>query len=549
MTGGTLAETADLCRIDASARIPSRKRALLGQYMTPAPIARFMASLFSETAGDLRVLDPGAGVGALTAALADRLCAAAPVPRSVAFVCYEIDAMLSNHLRDTLWQVEAHCRSASIEAGVRSVEEDFILAGGPAVRPGLFNAAGREEAGFTHVILNPPYRKINADSAHRTALREAGVETSNLYTGFLYLAALRLRCGGELVAIVPRSFCNGPYFRPFRERFFAMMSLRHIHLFERRDRAFRDDDVLQENVILHAVKNAAPDEVTITTSSGMASGIDLAAGVCGVEDLTWRRVPQESVIRPDDRERFVRIAANGIEQGIVDRMAHFTASLAEIGIAISTGPVVDFRHRDDLRAEPQDGAAPLLYAAHFRGGTLVWPKAMRKPNAIRVSERSRKWLWPNRGSYVVTRRFTAKEERRRVVASVYDSGLPGELVGFENHLNVFHASREGMDRDLAHGLALYLNSSLVDRYFRQFNGHTQVNAADLRSLRYPDRATLERLGRAHGDGAPPQRDIDAAIEQEVADMAEDGNPLEAQQKIEDTLQPRPTLDRNLGVIS
>ena len=122
----------------------------------------------------------------------------------------------------------------------------------------------------------------------------------------------------------------------------------------------------------------------------------------------------------------------------MDRMAHFTATLSEIGVEVSTGPVVDFRLRDDLRAEPEDGAVPLLYAAHFQRGELSWPKAMRKPNAIRLSDRSRQWLWTNSGHYVVTRRFTSKEERRRIVASVYASDLPGEHVGFENHLNVFH---------------------------------------------------------------------------------------------------------------
>ena len=93
-----------------------------------------------------------------------------------------------------------------------------------------------------------------------------------------------------------------------------------------------------------------------------------------------------------------------------------------------------------------------------------------------------------------------------------------------------------MGRNLARGLALFLNSSLVDRYFRQFNGHTQVNAADLRSLRYPDRSTLEQLGREHGDRTLSQLDTDAIIEEEVIQMAEDENPLEAQRKIDDALE-------------
>ncbi|EAQ0782501.1 modification methylase, partial [Salmonella enterica] len=44
-------------------------------------------------------------------------------------------------------------------------------------------------------------------------------------------------------------------------------------------------------------------------------------------------------------------------------------------------------------------------------------------------------------------------------------------------------------------LTAYLNSSLVDAYFRQFNGHTQVNSSDLRILRYPSIDTLKNLGK------------------------------------------------------
>ena len=431
--------------------------------------------------------------------------------------------------------MEAQCRRANIEARSRVLGKDFILNHELDRQPDLFGGSVESDTGFTHTILNPPYRKINAGSIHRKALRKAGIETSNLYTGFMFLAARRLCEGGEMVVIVPRSFCNGPYFKPFREQFFSLMTLRHIHVFERRNHAFQDDDVLQENIIVHAVKGGVASEVMITTSGGATFNVDPAEGVCDAEDLTRRAVPYNSVFHDGDPNRFVHIAADGIEQGIVDRMSHFTARLVDVGVEVSTGPIVDFRLRNELCAEPQEGTVPLLYAAHFQGGKLSWPKATRKANAIRLSEKNRKWLWANKGHYVVTRRFTSKEERRRVVASVYPSDLPGEVIGFENHLNVFHAGRQGMGRDLAEGLALFLNCTLVDRFFRQFNGHTQVNAADLRSLRYPDTATLERLGREHGRCILSQQDIDTIVETEISGMAKDDDPLEAQRKIHEAL--------------
>ena len=252
--------------------------------------------------------------------------------------------------------------------------------------------------------------------------------------------------------------------------------------------------------------------------------------------MTQRFVEYHSVMRPDDPDKFLHIASNEMEQGIIDRMANFTATLTDIGIEVSTGPVVDFRLKPDLRALPEKGAAPLLYTQHFQRGVFQWPKVMKKPNAIHVSDDSRRWLWPNKGHYVVTRRFTSKEERRRIVASIYASHLSGDLVGFENHLNVFHTDRKGLSPELATGLSVYLNSSLVDRFFRQFNGHTQVNAADLRSLPYPERKSLERIGRKAEAVAPSQVVIDNIIEGELLKMPDEINPLYAQQKIDEALQ-------------
>lgn len=231
--------------------------------MTPAPIGRFMAHWFARPAGSVRVLDPGAGVGLLTAAWVERFCRPGSPLRTAQFVCYEIEPLLLDGLRRTLAAAVRQCGRAQIAVAHEVRATDFVW---DAPRAGPRFREAPADAGYTHVILNPPYKKIRSTSAHRAALRQAGLETSNLYTGFLYLAAQRLRPGGEMVALVPRSFCNGPYFRPFREQFFAMMALRHIHVFEPRQTAFKDDAILQENVILHDVKGGAPAPVMITTS-------------------------------------------------------------------------------------------------------------------------------------------------------------------------------------------------------------------------------------------------------------------------------------------
>ena len=137
----------------------------------------------------------------------------------------------------------------------------------------------------------------------------------------------------------------------------------------------------------------------------------------------------------------------------------------------------------------------LLYPTHFAGGALEWPRLSKKPNALMDEPETKKWLYRN-GFYTVVRRFSSKEERRRIVAHVVDPAvLKTKAIGFENHLNVFHAEKRGIDGDVARGLSVFLNSTAIDEYFRRFSGHTQVNATDPRLLRYPELKELKQLGR------------------------------------------------------
>jgi adenine-specific DNA-methyltransferase len=101
------------------------------------------------------------------------------------------------------------------------------------------------------------------------------------------------------------------------------------------------------------------------------------------------------------------------------------------------------------------------------------------------------------------------------MAAIYDPGrIDARLIGFENHLNYFHKHGKGLPIDLAKGLALYLNSTLADQYFRLFSGHTQVNAADLRKMPYPAYQKLVRLGSHVKETMPDQETIDAMVEKE-----------------------------------
>ena len=122
--------------------------------------------------------------------------------------------------------------------------------------------------------------------------------------------------------------------------------------------------------------------------------------------------------------------------------------MEDIGVGLSTGPVVDFRLKEHIIPAPVEGSVPLLYASHFEGQETNWPSdAAKRGNAILRNEETEKWLYPN-GYYAVVRRFSSKEEKRRLVAGIVQpTSFPGvDKLGFENHLNVFHDHKAGLQK-------------------------------------------------------------------------------------------------------
>lgn len=455
----------------------------LGQFLTASPLADFMASMFGALPKTVRLLDAGAGAGSLTTAFVSRLCGKNEGVRVIEATLYDLDPDILDALSAAMQECQHRCTDAGIHFTFTIHAADFIQEMSACLARDLFST---QPSAFDAAIVNPPYRKISSDSPERRALRSAGIETSNLYTGFIALIQRLLVPGGQLVGITPRSFCNGPYFRPFREDFLRHLELRRLHVFESRQAAFHADSVLQENVVFHAVKGRnQPDEIIISSSSGKHG-----------DDITERVFPFAEIVHPHDAEKFIHIPSAASHATAKEVMNGLSCSLESLGVNVSTGRVVDFRLKAALRQAPEHGTVPLIYPCHFKCGSVHWPMLdARKPNAILDNAETRPWLVPS-GVYLLTKRFTSKEERRRLVACLFDPDqVKAEWIGFENHVNYFHANGHGLERTLAVGLYAFLNSTVLDQYFRRFSGHTQVNATDLRTLTYPDRDTLQAIGR------------------------------------------------------
>ena len=472
-------------RHEGATSIAERKEK--GQVFTPPAVGRFMASLFSRFPRQFRLLDPGAGLGSLSAAVCERI-ARLRTPHSCEFHLFETDPVLTALLHENM----EHCRNAMEQAGHQFAygihQEDFLLGTDrPSGQLPLFEDDDRL-GDFDAVIMNPPYFKVGGSSRYARRMADVVHGQPNIYALFLARAAEMMRRGGELVAITPRSFCNGLYFRTVRRWFLSRMALRHIHLFESRKDTFKEASVLQESLITSWQRQEHPaPNVTVSTSSGLELP----------QRSDFRTVASSRILDDSCDDMVVRILATNEDSGIIDLVESWPNRFAELGLRISTGPVVLFRATRFLLEKPNgNGSIPLLTIHNVKRFATVWPvEKKNKPMAFHVCPDSLRLLVPSR-NYVLLRRFSAKEERRRLTASYYlRDDAAQEYVALENHLNyVYHAERE-LSVNETYGLAALFNSVLFDRYFRTISGNTQVNATEIRTMRFPDLGTVATIGR------------------------------------------------------
>jgi adenine-specific DNA-methyltransferase len=483
-------------RFDAQTSPETRKAR--GHFGTPPAIAEFMAGMFTNTASMSRVLDAGAGVGMLSAAICQR-CLELPGPLRPEFELWENDPALLPFLEATM----RHCASAVRGAG-HSMEytiqtDNFVLAN---ARKPLFDAEPR--ATFDWAIMNPPYFKLRKDSAEATAMAHVVHGQPNIYALFMAAAVDLLRPGGQLVAITPRSYFNGPYFRRFRKWLFDRLTIERIHVFDSRSETFCQDDVLQENVILLAKIGGPPGDVLLTSSSGR-----------DLRQNPGARVAYDQVVSDSRQDNVIRIPGSPIDREIVGAIDRLPRRFRDLGFEVSTGPVVAFRATEFLREERGDQTAPLLWMHNVRPFRTQFPPKNGKSTHILVSDASRPLLLPA-DRYVLLKRFTAKEEQRRLVAGILEvTDCYSPWVGLENHLNYVHRKGAPLTRLESYGLAAYFNSSIVDRYFRAISGNTQVNAAEIRSLPMPDESALSEIGETVASAS----DLDNALVDQVVGRA------------------------------
>lgn len=467
------------------------------QYFTPVNIAKFMAELFDFNNGQtVKLLDPGAGIGILSTVFCE---VAFKVVDKINITAIEIDESLNLQFEENLSYINKNRNLI-----YKLLNDDYIEWGSNFINDqiSLFN---QSEERYSHIIMNPPYKKISSNSNYRKILKENDVDTVNLYSAFVGMSIKMLEKNGQLVAIIPRSFCNGPYYKSFRELILKETVIEHIHLFEARNKAFKEDGVLQENMIIKLKKSNEKKNIKVSLSSDAT-----------FSDYKENEFSFEDIVIPNDKERFIHIPISN-EKKIYELYPSINTSLDDLELNISTGPIVGFRNKEFLRQLPEENCVPLFYPIHIENNDISWIKeTKKKANAIVWNEKTDRQLYPN-GYYVILRRFSPKESIKRINSAVVDPlRFEYKAYGFENGVNVIHSNRKGLNEFLAIGINGYISSTIFDTYFRTFNGHTQVNATDIRQMLFPNKDILMKIGKYIKEHTPSdQKSLDRIIERSL----------------------------------
>ena len=277
------------CQAGLDARNSPAERNRLGQFATPPPLARQIATAALEhlpADEPIRFLEPALGTGAFYSALLE---VAGPRPL-IAADGIEADTEVAGIARE-LW--------AGSGLSVRTA--DFTALPPPAAPDARSNL----------LLANPPYvRHHHLPASDKSRIRDAaerasGVRLSGLaglYCYFILLAHRWLAPGAISAWLVPSEFFDVNYGEPLKQYLLDHVSLLRMHRFSADDGQFADALVSSAVLIFRRARPAAGHLVRVSFGGGLSAPQHAADIPTDALRRTrkWTRLPQ-SEDRPTRR--------------------------------------------------------------------------------------------------------------------------------------------------------------------------------------------------------------------------------------------------------
>lgn len=465
--------------------LPPSYRASHGMFYTPPQITARLIDQATTAGVDwttARVLDPACGGGAFLAPVAKRILDALPDVTPAILVKnigsrlrgFEIDPFAAWLSQVTLDAVMLQvCRKAGRRLPVVVTVCDTLRRRPPRDR-------------FDLVIGNPPYGRVTLSAEDRARFARGLYGHANLYGLFTELALSHAKAGGVVAYVTPTSFLSGEYFKNLRALIGADAYPVTADFVASRKGVF--EDVLQET-LLTTYRRGAP-AIPARTFEVMPGGDGIEVAPAGAFSL------------PADASQPWMLPRSPAQAGLIERLQAMPHRLSDWGYAVSTGPLVWNRFKDQLQFRPGRGRLPLIWAESVTSdGRFVFRAEKKNHQPYFEPKPGDEWL-VTRQSCVLLQRTTSKEQSRRLIATALPPAFLAEhgAAVIENHLNMVRAA-DPSPAVSPEALAAFLNSAAADRAFRCVNGSVAVSAYELEAIPLPDPAALKPLAALVRRGA------------------------------------------------
>lgn len=459
--------------------LPNSLRSKLGAYYTPPPLVSRLLDIAESAGVDFSkdtVIDPACGGGAFLAPVALRMLKSmkqAPAEWTLQRISNNLTGIEIDPF--AAWMASVLLEAALMPLCVKARRR---LPNVVVVGDALTNA---DVGKFDLVIGNPPYGRVKLDPEQRELYARSLFGHANLYGLFTDLALRLAKEKGVIAYLTPTSFLGGRYFKSLRKLLIEDTTPVAIDFVADRNGVF--DDVLQETLLTayRKEKSRKLTSLSLITPQGLNSAKVAKIGKAKI---------------PTSGAPWV-LPRNAKDAKFIFALSKMGARLSDLGLSVSTGPLVWNRHKPQLKSMKLDGALPLVWAESIAANEFQF-SSKRKNHVPYIVVKENQPHLITKHSCALLQRTTAKEQNRRLICSV----LPQEFLDdhggavIENHINMITTKNVDNPPISVRTISILLNTKAVDRAFRGISGSVAVSAYELNALPLPsldDVMELEQL--------------------------------------------------------
>lgn len=441
------------------------------QYFTSFDIASKMMSTIDvsliEPCNVLRILEPAAGTGVLIIEFCNHILKKTRV-NTIEIDIFETDKNLIKLLKKNMLLLRRYIKEKyNVTMKIRYYNENFLTTKGY-----IWNRSQRGK--YDIILTNPPFKKINISSEEASNFENIIVGQPNLYHLFIALALKMLKENGILVVLSPRNYLSGRYTEKLRSWIFNNYMLTNLHIFDSRTKIFRE--VLQEIIISTFVKNNK-DNYNIK--------------ICHNEEKIYLKIPFKEVVLGKNKN-IIMIPTHKEDLKIISVFLKFKNTLRNVGIKLAVGPIVPFRNKKYLSYENYSTErVPFFIVNDIKLDKIDYENRAKKYKSYSNTKVS---LLNDNANYLITRKLTAKDDKYRLISTVYKEGFfESKYIALDNNLIYFKDTIEN-NIYLLYGLFVVLTSTHFRDYFNLISGTHTINTYELEEVTIPSREKLIKVG-------------------------------------------------------